>query len=119
MFGVIILVLVLITQNISCISCEFCNKDFISLGRQIWRCKARITTITATIETNNHLLSPNTPLATQNDNNELITQVENTFDPHENDNKGQKLRCYCAGEFNTLKVIFHSAKIFAGAENLI
>ena len=90
LFGVIILVLVLITKNISGTSGEFCNKDFISLRRHTWRCKARITTITATIETNNQSLSPNTSLATQK-NNELITQVENTFDPHENENKDHNL----------------------------
>ena len=74
-------------KNISGISYEFCIKDFISLGRHKWRFKARITTTTATIETNNQSLSPNTSLATQNDNNDLITQVENTFDPHGNENK--------------------------------
>ena len=76
LFGVIILVPAFITKNVTGISCEFCNKDFISLGRHTWRCKARITTITATTETNNHLLSANASLATQYNNNELITQFE-------------------------------------------
>ena len=76
--------MLLITKNVPGISCEFCNKDFISLERLRWRCKARITTIAATIETNNQSLSPNTSLTTQNNNNKLITQVENTFEPHEN-----------------------------------
>ena len=64
LFGVIILVLVFITKNVPGISCEFCNKDSVSLGRHIWRCKARITAIAGTIETNNRSLSPNTSFAT-------------------------------------------------------
>ena len=56
-------------KNVSGISCEFCNEDFISLGRHRLCCKTRITTITATIETNNQSLSPNKSFATQNNNN--------------------------------------------------
>ena len=89
------LVLVLTTKNVSGISCEFYNKDFISLGRYTWHCKARITKITATIGKNNQSLSPNRSLATQNNNNVFIAQVENTFDPYENENKDHKFRCYC------------------------
>ena len=89
-------------------SSEFCNKDFISLGRHTWCCKARITTITAIIETNNQSLSPNTSLVTQNNNNVLITQVENTFDPYENENKEYKFRCYCVREFNTRRPILEA-----------
>ena len=37
-----------------------------------------------------------------NNNNVLITQIENTFDPHENENE-HKFRCYCGREFNTLR----------------
>ena len=33
------LVLVLIMKNVSDISCKFCNKDFIFLGRNTWRLK--------------------------------------------------------------------------------
>ena len=90
------------------ISCEFRNKDFISLRRHTWRCKARIKTITATIETYNQSLSPNASLATQNNNSVLITQVENTFDPYENENKEYKFRCYCGREFNTLRPILEA-----------
>ena len=87
LFGVIIFVLILTMKKVPGISCEFRNKDFISLGRHTWRCKARIKTITVTIETYNQSLSPNASLATQNNNSVLITQVENTFDPYENENK--------------------------------
>ena len=93
-------------------SSEFCNKDFISLGRHTWCCKARITAITAIIETNNESLSPNTSLATQNNSNVLITQVENTFEPHENENKEHKFRCYCGREFYTLNT--HRRLCFVG-----
>ena len=106
------LVLVLIMKNVSDISCKFCNKDFIFLGRNTWRCKARITTITVTIETNNQSLSPNTSLATQKNSNVLITQVENTFEPHENENKEHKFRCYCGREFYTLNT--HRRSCFVG-----
>ena len=109
------LVLVLIMKNVSDISCKFCNKDFIFLGRNTWRCKARITTITVTIETNNQSLSPNTSLATQNNSNVLITQVENTFETHENENKEHKFRCYCGREFNTLRGLnTHRRSCFVG-----
>ena len=112
---VIILVLVLTMKNISGISCKFCNKYFIPLGRHTLRCKARITTITATIETNNQLLSPNTPLATQNNGNVLVTEVENNVDPHENENKDQKFRCYYGREFNFLEGLnTHRRSCFVG-----
>ena len=64
---------------------------------------AVITKITATIGKNNQSLSPNRSLATQNNNNVFIAQVENTFDPYENENKDHKFRCYCWHEFNTLR----------------
>ena len=100
---VIIFVLVSTMKNVSGTSYEFCIKDFISLGRHAWRCKGRITTTTAIIETNNQSIFPNTSLATQNNNNDLITQAENTFDPHGNENKEHKFRCYRGREFNTLR----------------
>ena len=103
LFGVIILGLALTMKNVSGISCEVCNKDFLSLGRHAWRCKPRITATIGTIETNNQSLSPNISLATQNNNNVLITQVKNTFDPHENENKDHKFRCYCGRKFNTYR----------------
>ena len=115
LLGVIIFVLVSTMKNVSGISYEFCIKDFISLGRHTWRCKSRITTTTATIETNNQSLSPNTSLATQNNNNDLITQVENTFDPHGNEDKEHKFRCYCGREFNTLRGLnTHRRSCFVG-----
>ena len=75
----------------TCISCKFSNKDFVSLGKQTRRCKQQLQTIAATIETNKQSLSPNTSLATQNSNNVLIIQVENTFDPHENEKQNTNL----------------------------
>ena len=38
-----IFLLLLCFKVISAVKCEYCNKDFISLGRHSWRCKARIT----------------------------------------------------------------------------
>ena len=97
------------------ISSIFCNKDFISLGKQTRRCKKQLQTIAATIESNKQSLSPNTSLATQNSNNVLIIQVENTFDPHENENKEHKFRCYCGREFNTLRGLnTHRRSCFVG-----
>ena len=115
LFGVTILVLVFITKNVSGISCQFCNKDSISLGRHTWPCKARITAIAGTIETNNQSLSPNTSFATQNNNNDLITQVENIFDPHEKEDKDHIFRCYCGREFNTFRCLnTHKRSCFVG-----
>ena len=45
----------------------------------------------------------------------LITQVEYTFDPHENENKDHKFRCYCGREFNTLRGLnTHRRPCFVG-----
>ena len=45
----------------------------------------------------------------------LITQVENTFDPLENENKDHKFRCYCGREFNTLRGLnTHRRSCFVG-----
>ena len=97
-------------KNVSGLSFEFCK-----MGRHTWRCKARIKTTTATIETNNQSLSSNISLANQNNNNVLITQVENTFDPHGNENKESKFRCYRECEFSTLRSLnTHRRSYFVG-----
>ena len=45
----------------------------------------------------------------------LITQVEYTFDPHENENKDHKFRCYYGREFNTLRGLnTHRRPCFVG-----
>ena len=45
----------------------------------------------------------------------LITQVENTFDPLENENKDHKFRCYCGREFNTVRGLnTHRRSCFVG-----
>ena len=43
LFGVLVILLVLLTKSVAGLICEFCNKDFISLGRHTWHCKARVT----------------------------------------------------------------------------
>ena len=61
----------------------------------------RHTTITAPIATGCHSLLLDTFLVTQNNNNDLITQVKDNFVPHENERKNQKFKFYRGCEFDT------------------
>ena len=92
LFGVLIILLALLTKSVSGVICEFCNKDFLSLGRQTWRCKSRATQINENIQINCQPLSPKATVVTQNENNGLIMQVNQDIDPHENEKKIHKFR---------------------------
>ena len=87
LFGVLVILLVLFTKSVARVICEFCNKDFMSLGRHTWRCKARVTQIDKNIQINYQPLSPNATVVTQNDNNGVITQANQDIAPHENEKK--------------------------------
>ena len=45
LFGVLVILLALLTKIVAGVIFEFCNKDFVSLGRHTWHCKARVTQI--------------------------------------------------------------------------
>ena len=45
LFGVLVILLALLTKSLAGVIYEFCNEDFISLGRHTWRCKAKVTQI--------------------------------------------------------------------------
>ena len=109
-----VILLALLTKSVAVIICEFCNKDFISLGRYTWRCKARITQIDKNIQINYQPLSPDTTVVTQNDNSRVITQVNQDIDPHENEKK-HKFRCYCGCKFKSLRGLnTHRRSCFVG-----
>src|ERR1044072_8325468 len=38
-----IIAIVLLISSVSATRCEFCGKDFVAVGRHVWRCPARIT----------------------------------------------------------------------------
>ena len=75
LFGVLVILLALLTKSVAGVISDFCNKDFISLGRQTWRCKARVTQIDENIQINYQPPSPNATVVTQNDKSGVITQV--------------------------------------------
>ena len=59
LFGVLVILLVLLTKSVAGVIYEFCVKDFMSLGRHTWCCKARVTQIDENIQINYQPLSPN------------------------------------------------------------
>ena len=54
LFGVLVILLALLTKIVAGVIFEFCNKDFVSLGRHTWHCKARVTQIDENIQIVNH-----------------------------------------------------------------
>ena len=103
LFGVLVILLALLTKNVAGVICGFCNKDFILLERHTWRCKARVAQIDEINQINYQPLSPDATVVAQNDNNGVVTQVNQDIDPHENEKKDHKFRCYCGPEFKSLK----------------
>ena len=75
-----------------------------SLGRHTWRCKARVAQIHENTQINYQPLSPNVTIVTRNNNNGVITQVNQDTDPHEKEKKHHKFRCYCGREFKSFRV---------------
>ena len=107
-----IILLALLTKSVAGVICEFCNKDFLSLGRHTWRCKSRATQI------DDHLrqpLSPKATVVTQNENNGVIMQVNQDIDPHDNEKKVNKFRRYCGREFKLVRGLnTHRRSYFLG-----
>ena len=96
----LILALVLVTKNVVGVTCEFCNKEFIHLSKQTWRC--------------NRSLISSESLVTVNDNNETITCVDQDLDP-ENEKSDHEFRCYCGRSFNSLRGLnTHRRTCFVG-----
>ena len=88
--------------------CEFCEKEFKSLNRHIWRCSARVINRDRLVETSseinssNDVLSQSNSILTTNLNNSNV-ESNKDYDPHENEKEERKFRCYCGREFNTLR----------------
>ena len=81
-----VILLTQLTNSVTAVICEFCNNNFISLGKHTWRCKAKVTRI----DENTQIIQPlstNATVPTQNDNNGVITQANQDIDPHENEKK--------------------------------
>ena len=99
-----VILLTQLTNSVTAVICEFCNNNFISLGKHTWRCKAKVTRI----DENTQIIQPlstNATVPTQNDNNGVITQANQDIDPHENEKKDHKFCCYCGHEFKSLRVL--------------
>ena len=111
-----ILVLVLVTKNLVGVTCQFCNKEFIHLSKHTWRCKSKVTSITAVAtESTNRSLTSSESLVTVNNNNEIITRVNQDLDPHENENRDHEFRCYCGRSFDSLRGLnTHRRTCFVG-----
>ena len=115
LFGVLIILLALLTKSVAGVICEFCNKDFLSLGRHTWRCKSRATQIDENIQINCQPLSPKATVVTQNENNVVIMQVNQDIDPHDNEKKVNKFRRYCGREFKSVRGLnTHRRSYFLG-----
>ena len=90
------------------IECEFCKKEFTSLGRHRWRCKARVNTdsidldqrqvinsyhSTRPFENNHDFIGENASIAnTKNMVNRNNEESENTLQEH---NDPHRFTCYC------------------------
>lgn len=90
--------------------CEFCQKDFKSLGRHKWRCQARVINRENARETSilnnnviNNLPTLETSLVNHNGENNPSQLFNNDYDPHEDDKKDRCYRCYCGRVFNSLR----------------
>ena len=98
------------------IECEFCKKEFTSLGRDRWRCKARVHTdsidldqrqvinsyhATRPFENNDDFIGENASIANTNNmvngNNE---ESENTLQEH---NDPHRFTCYCGKKCKGLR----------------
>ena len=56
-----------------------------------------------TTESTNRPLTSNEARVTVNNNNEIITCVNQDFDPHEKEKRDHEFRCYCGRSFNLLR----------------
>ena len=64
LFGVLVILLALLTKIVAGVIFEFCNKDFVSLGRHTWHCKAKTTQIDENIQINCQPLPSNATILT-------------------------------------------------------
>ena len=108
--------MLLVPENVVGVTCEFCNKEFIHISKQTWRCKSKTTSITSVArESTNRPLIFNESLVTVNSNNEIITCVNQDFDPHEKEKRDHEFRCYCRRSFNSLRRLdTHRRTCFVG-----
>ena len=113
LYVTLILLLVLVTKNVVGVTCEFCKNfvNFLTL-----RCKSKITSITTVAtESTNRPLTSNESLVTVNNNNEIITCVNQDFDSHEKENRDHEFRCYCRCSFNSFRGLnTHRRTCFVG-----
>ena len=64
LFGVLVIVLALLTKSVAGVIFEVCNKDFVSLGRHTLHCKAKATQIDENIQINCQPLPSNATILT-------------------------------------------------------
>ena len=78
--------------------CEFCKKNFKSLGRHVWRCQARLLNRETTIDSI-IITSKGQSSVTSNNKDTSVNLFNNDYDPHESEEKDHRYRCYCGREF--------------------
>ena len=108
--------LVLVTKNVAGVTCEFWNKEFIHLSKHTWHCKSKIISITTVgTESTNRPLTSNESRVTVNNKNEIITCVNQDFDPHEKEKGDHEFCCYCGRSFSSLRGLnIHRRTCFVG-----
>ena len=81
---ILILLLLVFIKNSLQAQCEFCSKDFKSLGRHVWRCQAillnRETSVDSVITT-----SIGQSIVTTYNKAASVNLFNNDYDPHESE----------------------------------
>ena len=91
------------------VECEFCHKDFSSIGRHLWRCKAKLTSnnhpIVQNQPTNNVDGSLETPERSLANTYHVISSTNDLPDIRDNNSHSDNYTCYCGIKCKGLKVL--------------
>ena len=87
--------------------CEFCKKNFKSLGRHVWGCSSRITVNRETSNANNdelrkQLTQSNSIVNNTKDQVNIDTRNYD-YDHHGTEKERNSFMCYCGREFHSLR----------------
>ena len=81
--------------------CEFCKKDFKSLGRHVSTCQARLLNCETAMDSVN-TTSIGQSIVTYNNKAMSINLFNNDYDHHQSEEKDHHFHCYCGREMATL-----------------